>query len=183
MKKINQFSKNGKSICIELHSGYIVLIDLCYYVRFVKDNSLSPKENILNHLETNFPEAGLDLIDVIHLDNFIEGKYTLDIDAIKYHSQQDDDMILVNDKGYFGLDTATILVIDYEDFDLFNKTMNDTYVYENSYDNIVFIERMNEIIGRQSFAIIESPGIESDFEFMGDGSYFIEKIAFKRDED
>jgi hypothetical protein len=182
MKEINQFSQNGEPICIELHSGYIVLIDLCYYVRFVKDNNLSPKENILNHLKVNFPEAGLDLIDVIHLDNFHEGKYTLDIHAITYYSH-DDDMIFEDDKGYFGLDTATILVIDYEDFELFSKTMNDTYIYENAYDNSVFIERMNLIIGRKSFAIIESPGIDNDFDFPGDGSYFIEKIAFQKVED
>ena len=71
-----------------------------------------PKENILAHLKEHFPEAGLDLIDVIKLDNFVVGKYQLEVSAIKsiYWGEHENE-IFDDSKGYFGIDTGTLLVI------------------------------------------------------------------------
>ena len=52
------------------------------------------------------------MIDVIKLDNFVVGKYQLEVSAIKsiYWGEHENE-IFDDSKGYFGIDTGTLLVI------------------------------------------------------------------------
>ena len=180
--EIKQHSTRGKSVCIELRSGYVVLVDAGYYEPFKNNQALLPKENILAHLKEHFPKAGLDLIDVIKLDNFVVGKYQLEVSAIKsiYWGEHENE-VFDDSKGYFGIDTGTLLVIDYEDFEQSTQLIHDNLEeFEYDYEKIVAL--LNQHIGNPSFAIIQSPGLDSDYEFVGDGRYFMDKKAFTKAE-
>lgn len=175
--EINQYSKNGESICIDLSSEYVLLIDAGFYYPFKNNPQLSPKENVLEHLKQNFSMAGNDLIGLIKLENFQKGKYALDISSIKYRTIGDSEDYDL-DKGCFGIDTGEILIIEYKDFELFTVEAQGD-LFDNFFDYQKTIQQLNKILGRSSFAIIESPGFGSGFDFEGDGSYYIENNAFK----
>ena len=66
-----------------------------------------------------------------------------------------------------------------EDFEQSTQLIYDNLeAFDYDYEKIVAL--LNQHIGKPSFAIIESPGLDSDYEFVGDGSYFMDKKAFKK---
>jgi hypothetical protein len=76
----------------------------------------------------------------------------------------------------------TTIVVDSASFLIFDLANFDALVHAINYDDLVslledesfdYIETVNAKIGNMGWAYVVSPGIESGFEFEGDGSYLI----------
>lgn len=154
------------------------------------------RQHLLEMREQPPRETLLELLDKIelyspfayfHIPDFSPGLYQLQVsDICKFGSEKDlpdeewerlgsdPDDIDPDGLRWFGVDSGTIVIVDFDHLRKLTELL--TWQQASEGDNSVFLGIANAL-GGPYFALIMSPG--EPFEFDGDGTYTLQKGAFK----
>jgi hypothetical protein len=166
MKLLYNFSTNGEPIRIEAGVKYIVIDAL--YLNDIKEkeleiNTIDYWQKVKNEL---FPYTDFPFAEIVFTTD------TLHINQIKKIDYEE----FAEDPNLFSTDTGLILVLKDEILDSFLKK----YDYEKLVDcmgsdfvNLAYLQTVADNFNLTDLAIIAAPGIDTDFDFDGSGTYSV----------
>lgn len=116
-----------------------------------------------------FPDGG-SIIGFYQIDDFIEGKYEIDVSEIIRVFKEDFEEYDLSEECLFGVDSGEILVIGFDSLKVllgeYSSTFKDDFYIKDLLDSINYL--------KSKFRLIEAFDIDNTFtEFTGDGRYLV----------
>lgn len=182
---MQQFSTDNSPVEFELISGHLLFADPLYFQDIIDNYSqvdtsaISDKRELVKVFEeTFFPYGGGGLLGYKYVDKKLN-TYLFDPTKLKKWDTDDEQQCALAQQKQittFGLDTASFLIID---FDNLKKLINML-----SYDSLIdaylgnlldkYFETINGQIGNKGWTYVVSKGVDSGDEFDGDSSYILD---------
>ena len=181
---MQQFSTDNSPVELEILSGHLLFADPLYFQDIIDNYSqvdtsaVSDKREVVKIFEERFfPYGGGGLLGYKYIDKK-EKSYLFDPSKLKKWDSGDDKQHLLTQQKQittFGLDTASFLIIDFDNFERLISLIN----YDNLIDALLanqldkYFETINKQLGNKGWTYVVSRGIDSEDEFDGDGSYIV----------
>ena len=182
---MQQFSTDNSPVELELLSGHLLFADPLYFQDIIDNYSqvdssaITDKRELVKVFEeTFFPSGGGGLLGYKYIDKKAN-TYLFDPSKLKKWDTNDDQQrSLAQQKQIttFGLDTASFLIVDFDNLENLISIIN----YDSLIDALLgnqldkYFKTINKQLGNKGWTYVISKGVDSKDEFDGDGSYIVD---------
>ncbi|MBG8556216.1 hypothetical protein [Hymenobacter guriensis] len=184
---MNQHASNGEDIEMEVVSGELLFIDPLYWDDIRAEHQLldtlptnAGSAAFVHKLNTTFFPYGGNILGHEKVPSW-NSVFKLPIRRIRSYDTNDEyfeQQLLATNTTVFGLDSGSLLILDLANFYPLLQLLEADELFEASTaDFSLYQAHINQALGNRGWAYVQSPGLDNGFDFIGSGSYFLEKLT------